>query len=72
MTKTEATGKRLDEAKKINTSLLALGNVIFALSSGGKEVLASHESQTTFAANFHWQTVVFTCDDAGEGEAYTV
>lgn len=32
--KTNATGERLDEAKKINLSLAALGNVISALVDG--------------------------------------
>ena len=34
--KTEATGQTLEEAKMINKSLSALGNVINALTSGGK------------------------------------
>jgi kinesin family protein 5 len=35
--KTEAQGERLNEAKHINKSLSALGNVIYALTEGGKD-----------------------------------
>lgn len=45
--KTGAEGLRLDEAKKINQSLLALGNVISALSSGDKRHVPYRNSKLT-------------------------
>lgn len=45
--KTEATGQRLEEAKKINLSLSALGNVISALVAGGKKHIPYRDSKLT-------------------------
>ena len=42
-----ATGETLDEAKKINTSLLALGNVISALTTSGKGHVPFRDSVLT-------------------------
>jgi len=42
-----AGGLRLDEAKKINQSLLALGNVISALSSNQKRHIPYRDSKLT-------------------------
>ena len=45
--KTQATGKRLEEAKKINLSLSALGNVISALVAGGSKHIPYRDSKLT-------------------------
>ena len=45
--KTQATGKRLEEAKKINLSLSALGNVISALVAGGNKHIPYRDSKLT-------------------------
>jgi hypothetical protein len=45
--KTQATGQRLEEAKKINLSLSALGNVISALVAGGKKHVPYRDSKLT-------------------------
>lgn len=45
--KTQASGQRLEEAKKINLSLSALGNVISALVSGGKKHIPYRDSKLT-------------------------
>lgn len=45
--KTQATGQRLEEAKKINLSLSALGNVISALVAGGKKHIPYRDSKLT-------------------------
>jgi ankyrin repeat protein len=47
VTKTEAEGLQLDEAKKINTSLLALGNVVNALTSGRSGHVPYRDSKLT-------------------------
>jgi len=45
--KTGATGERLDEAKKINLSLSALGNVICALVDGKNQHIPYRDSKLT-------------------------
>ena len=40
--KTQATGARLKEGNEINKSLMALGNVISALTSGKKKVFVPY------------------------------
>ena len=45
--KTQASGQRLEEAKKINLSLSALGNVISALVAGGKKHIPYRDSKLT-------------------------
>jgi kinesin family protein 3/17 len=45
--KTQATGQRLEEAKKINLSLSALGNVISALVAGGNKHIPYRDSKLT-------------------------
>lgn len=45
--KTQAEGKRLDEAKKINKSLSALGNVINALTDGKLSHIPYRDSKLT-------------------------
>ena len=45
--KTHATGDRLDEAKKINLSLTALGNVIKALVVGNSKHIPFRDSKLT-------------------------
>lgn len=45
--KTQATGTRLDEAKAINLSLSALGNVIKALVDGGSHHVPYRDSKLT-------------------------
>ncbi len=45
--KTQATGARLDEAKAINLSLSALGNVIKALVDGGSSHVPYRDSKLT-------------------------
>jgi len=45
--KTGAAGKRLDEAKNINKSLSALGNVIFALTDGKSKHVPYRDSKLT-------------------------
>jgi hypothetical protein len=45
--KTSSTGVRLDEAKSINTSLSALGNVISAITNGNIKHIPFRESKLT-------------------------
>ena len=47
ISKTGAVGETLEEAKKINLSLSALGNVIHALTSGGTEHVPYRDSKLT-------------------------
>ena len=63
--KTNAQGLTLDEAKKINTSLLSLSNVISSLADGNVSVQSSHYNECVYALvvlisserSFHIETV---------------
>jgi kinesin family member 5 len=77
VSKTLATGDRLDEAKSINRSLLALGNVVSSLSTANGSHIRFRDSKLTrvlqesLAGNSHTSLIV-TCASDADNEQETL